>query len=76
MRACFACGRKLGRNPTLADTRDGQTAFVGSECWKLIKKAGEAGYQPLRGGPKLWCVPPVSSQSEIEELFKKARRGE
>lgn len=41
---CFACGKKLGKNPALVDTRDDQLVFVGRECFKLIKEAGEAGY--------------------------------
>jgi hypothetical protein len=53
---CFACDRKLGRNPALADTRDAQIVFVGSECFKEIKKAGEDGYQPPGGGPRLYLV--------------------
>lgn len=51
---CFACGRPLGRNPRMADTRDEQMVYVGCECWKLIRAAGEAGYQPPRGGPRLF----------------------
>lgn len=53
---CFACGRKLGKNPALIDTRDGQTAFVGSECYKFIARAGEIGWQPPRGGPRLYLI--------------------
>jgi hypothetical protein len=51
---CFACDKKLGKNPALADTRDDQLVFVGTECYKYIKAAGELGYQPPKGGPKLW----------------------
>lgn len=53
---CFACGRKLGKSPKLADTRDDQKVFVGSECFKMIQKAGESGYQPPGGGPRLYEV--------------------
>mgnify|MGYP001607889396 CR=1 FL=1 len=67
MRKCFACDRKLGRNPILADTRDGQTVFVGSECWKLIKASGEAGYQPSLGGPKLYLIPSGLSQKQLDD---------
>jgi hypothetical protein len=52
---CFACGRKLGRNPHLVDTRGGQAVFVGRECFKLIQVAGDTGYQP-KGGPRLWLL--------------------
>lgn len=51
---CFACNRTLGKRPAVVDTRDGQTVFVGRECFKLIKAAGEAGYQPPLGGPRLY----------------------
>lgn len=51
---CFACDRKLGRNPALVDTRDSQMVFVGRECWRQIKAAGEAGWQPPKGGPRLY----------------------
>lgn len=54
MANCFACDRKLGKNPKMADTRDGQTVFVGTECFKLIEQAGDEGYQPPTGGPRLW----------------------
>lgn len=53
---CYACGRRLGKRAKLVDTRDAQLVYVGSECFKLIKAAGEAGYQPLRGGPRLYLV--------------------
>lgn len=51
---CFACGRKLGQKPYLADTRDSQTVYVGVECAKHIKRAGDEGWQPPKGGPKLY----------------------
>lgn len=54
---CYACDRKLGRRPRLVDTRDAQTVFVGTECFKLIEEAGEAGYQPPKGGPRLYLLP-------------------
>lgn len=57
---CFACGKPLGANPSLADTRDGQTAHVGSECMRKIEAAGETGWQPPRGGPKLY---PLSKEN-------------
>jgi hypothetical protein len=48
---CFACDRRLGRNPRHAATSDGQAVAVGSECYKLI---GPDGYQPSKGGPRLY----------------------
>ena len=56
MNNCFACGRKLGKSPKLADTRDDQIVQVGNECYKLIKAAGNRGYQPPRGGPRLFLL--------------------
>lgn len=53
---CFACGKRLGKNPRLADTRDGQTVYVGSECYELIRVAGTNGYQPPAGGPRLYLI--------------------
>jgi hypothetical protein len=57
---CFACDRRLGRDPLLVDTRDGQLVHVGSECGKLVIEAGELGYQPPKGGPRLWPLMPVA----------------
>lgn len=52
---CFACDRLIrSKRPHRADTRDGQWVFVGAECFKLIQAAGPAGYQPPRGGPRLF----------------------
>jgi hypothetical protein len=53
MRTCFACGKKLGRNPYHASTSDGQSVEIGSEC---IKKIGPDGYQPPQGGPRLFLA--------------------
>ena len=53
---CFACDRPLGKNPARVDTRDAQTVYVGSECAKLVAAAGDAGYQPPRGGPRLYPI--------------------
>ena len=72
---CFACNRKLGRNPALVDTRDGQTAFVGSECFKLIRRAGNAGWQPPMGGPRLYTIPKGLTQAQIDNLHKTSTKG-
>jgi hypothetical protein len=71
---CFACGRPLGRNPALIDSRDGQTAFVGNGCLKNIAAAREAGYQPSRGGPRLYMLPKGLSQQHVAELHLKRRK--
>lgn len=56
---CFACDRRLGRKPLLVDTRDSQKVYVGSECAKHVKRAGDAGWQPPKGGPKLYPINPT-----------------
>jgi hypothetical protein len=38
----------------MVDIRDDQTVEVGPECYKKTLKAGENGYQPPLGGPKLY----------------------
>lgn len=53
---CFACGRKLGKKPHIVDTLEDQFPPVGSECFKLIEKAGTKGYQPSTGGPRLYLL--------------------
>lgn len=73
MRKCFACDKKLGKNPTIVDTRDGQIVFVGSECFKLIRRSGETGYQPPLGGPRLWRIPKKLSQQELNRLYLSAK---
>lgn len=54
---CFACGRRLGKTPLLVDTRDGQEVFVGRECGKLVLAAGDDGWLPPKGGPRLFPIP-------------------
>ena len=51
MSKCFACGRRLGRNPNVAVCEDEQSVFVGSECYKQI---GLRGWKPPKGGPRLY----------------------
>lgn len=54
---CFACGKAFrDGKKLLADTREDQKVFVGSACMKKIIRAGEAGYQPPLGGPRLYPV--------------------
>lgn len=62
---CFACDRAIKRKqPLEADTRDGQTVFVGAECHRLIVAAGDAGYQPPKGGPRLY---PLAGESTFHQ---------
>lgn len=51
---CFACDKQLTTNYFVADTRDGQVVHVGNDCYRKIMAAGEAGFQPDKGGPRLW----------------------
>ena len=51
---CFVCGRRLGKNPCRVDTLEDQWVFIGSECYRFVKSAGETGYQPPKGGPRLY----------------------
>ena len=54
---CFACNRPLRtRNPKRVDTRDAQVVYVGADCFKLVVAAGEGGYQPPLGGPRLFVI--------------------
>lgn len=51
---CFACGRWLGLNYALVDTRDGQLACVGRVCLRHVLAGGAGGWQPPLGGPRLF----------------------
>ena len=53
---CFACGRRLGRNPGVVTCPDAQDVYVGRECFKLVAAGGVDGYQPPRGGPRLFLL--------------------
>lgn len=65
---CFACGKPLTTlDPKLVDTRDDQTVFIGPECFKHVKAAGEEGYQPPRGGPRLF---PISKDIPIRMKYE------
>lgn len=52
---CFACDRPLGKSPKKAVTIDGSIQFVGNDCADKIARAGFGGYQPPKGGPKLYA---------------------
>lgn len=53
-RTCYACGKRLGKRPKLVTCADEQDVFVGSECGKLIEQAKAVGWQPPKGGPRLY----------------------
>ena len=57
---CFACGKKLGKNPILVDTRDAQHVYVGRDCARNVAQAGDTGWQPPRGGPRLYPMSDVN----------------
>lgn len=65
---CFACGKPLGARPLAVDTRDDQIVSVGRECAKLILAAGTEGYQPPRGGPRLYPLPTVAGFYMVDAL--------
>lgn len=57
MEYCFACGKVLKPgNEHRIDARDTQKPFVGSTCYAKIRKAGSKGYQPPKGGPRLFLI--------------------
>lgn len=49
---CFICSKALvdGKGRAVI-TKDGQTAEVGSDCFKKVKASGSVGY-PQMGNPK------------------------
>lgn len=49
----YACDKPLA-SYEMADTEDGFAVHVGSECYRKIIKAGREGYQPPKGGPRLY----------------------
>ena len=53
---CFACDRPLGDSPIMAQCEDDQIVYVGRECARRIKDAGDFGYQPPKGGPLLYSL--------------------
>jgi len=67
---CFACGKPLrtpSRSP-LAITADlAQVVSVGPDCWKSIQAAGDNGYQPSRGGPRLLVLTKEREQRFLQE---------
>ena len=64
---CFACDRALGRHPHTADTHEDQFVSVGSECFKLITSSGVSGYQPPKGGPRLFTLSPERKQYFLDK---------
>lgn len=56
---CYACGKmtrgtvKAKRVAFLLDD-GGAMVFVGPDCHRHIQRGGNSGYQPPRGGPRLF----------------------
>lgn len=53
--ACFACGKQLKR-PQEVWTSDPQMQWVGPECSRHVRESGPQGYQPPKGGPRLFST--------------------
>lgn len=51
---CFACNRVL-KSPKEVWTSDPQMQWIGPECYRKVVAAGEQGYQPPTGGPRLFA---------------------
>jgi hypothetical protein len=56
MERCFACGKPLHGDGERVACIDDQEPMVGSDCFKKIRKSGAEGYQPKRGGPRLYTL--------------------
>lgn len=57
-RRCFACDRPLSPNPYPVSCVDDQWVYVGVNCWRMVRAAGSDGYQPPKGGPRLFPLRP------------------
>lgn len=54
---CFACGRPMrGKSYPAQVEREDTVVHVGPDCASHIKAAGNAGYQPPLGGPRLFHI--------------------
>lgn len=53
---CFACGKLLSLTAHLVACADEQTVYVGSDCFRAIERAAADGYQPPKGGPRLYAL--------------------
>ncbi len=53
---CYSCGKPMKSERFTVYTADdgGQIQYVGPECFRKIKAAGSAGFQPPLGGPRLY----------------------
>lgn len=61
MQLCFVCDKDITKaKKYLVDTRDDQTVYVGSECYKRIKEAGENGYNKDNHPLKCYLIDEVN----------------
>jgi hypothetical protein len=74
---CFACGKILSGKTYVVITEDGgQLPWVGPDCYKQVKAAGDKGWVPTRqhgkSGPRLF-LPPSSagSKTAADTAFKR-----
>lgn len=57
MAKCFACDRPIKNDDGyLVGCADEQDVGVGEDCYRKIRAADEAGYQPPKGGPRLYVL--------------------
>lgn len=54
MTKCFACDRQIKTTPRVLTCLDEQTVHVGPCCFTKAERAGLDGYQPPKGGPRLY----------------------
>lgn len=64
-RYCFACDRPLKAGGYLVGCQDDQTVYVGALCLSQIKNAGKKGYQPPKGGPRLFLLAYTKHKSAL-----------
>jgi len=53
---CFACDRQIKGTPHVLTCIDEQTVHVGPCCFAKAENAGLDGYQPPKGGPRLYTL--------------------
>lgn len=56
MDKCFACNKPSLKEYRVAHTFDGQSVYVGTDCYKKISAMTIHGYQPPLGGPRLYTT--------------------
>lgn len=74
---CFACSKLMKKWAFQVESSDGnaltihgQMQYVGSECYRKIRKCGSLGYQPPLGGPRLFDTLGPSCKVEIPAIAK------